>query len=494
MFGKNTLVKREGAMDKLGTKEFYLNFLLKRDKKVRRHAEDVLKFHDIPKCFAFLSAVAEAGIKGNQRNHDFAKKFVLLARKRFAELPIRQMFGVLKQYYLPVLYPKKYSKPQSFAATEVLGGSSLGDYEQAKKIMSATVALLEQNRFPETREQLENFSVVYSFFLGIITVSGITHTWRNIIEGSVLNLPGMRGLLKRSLGVFYVYGAEMVCYIAEENWNPEKDSSFSVPIMAIQQIKIGESRVYLPVPRRLLQFMQELRSEVTKELEETQEELLKLAAWFRLNLDELAMHFQKMWEEICGPGCRYAIRCGGIDRVTLEIPGLREAGYKSLQFLCEDTVFPEVRARYHAYGFYGCYNITLRLTNKSLRDYGNKGAGETDPCFIVDLILAYVALHCYWQIVCGVRKGDKATGAGDGKPGVKNGGHHIVRPHLRCLPPNWKASSDAKAEATNVFGKGFQLPSGYTLVREYERGDVHTHCNNLPLFSYHERDLGCVIS
>ena len=206
----------------------------------------------------------------------------------------------------------------------------------------------------------------------------------------------------------------------------------------------------------------------------------------------LAAQMSAKWQQLtANPLC--FIRQGARDKINIKIEELVDFGFHSFIFICEGCQFPEVKLDFLHLNFGTPYTFRFSMDRTGL-------LSGTNPYWqpMLSLLLNYMVVDCYHQIICGQKPGlDNQVKHKVKKINQKQGGHTFVevtevRPHFRSLPPGWEASEEAAQAALEVYGR--QLPPGKTFVRQFERKpmeikpikakDWQTYAKVPALFSY----------
>lgn len=236
--------------------------------------------------------------------------------------------------------------------------------------------------------------------------------------------------------------------------------------------------------------LQDFIDQFSRGMKTEQEDLLKLVDWFIENHEIFASQWEDMWEEILQHP-RYGIRARGQDRIrfNLEPFQIKMCQYKLLQFVAEGQVWPHMTAQFWT-DLGGQMLINTMDLHPEAVDIRVVCQQKDSPVpKIVDTILLFSALDCYWRIVCHKPARRVVCGGGGGHHGTRR--PHDVRPHFRLLPPDRSPSELAKSLASEHLGQ--QPPPGHTFVRTHGRCATAEDGNPedvTPLFEYSEADLG----
>jgi hypothetical protein len=485
-------------------KEFEEIIRQKKGKQIRKIMAEL--FSNIEKSLDFLNSlvsVASSLQPQNTTRRGELIQLVKLARQKFASIPISQAKKVLLVYYEEVLEKgKKGLEPRYlFEISNILGGSGHGEIEHSKKIIRIAISLLNENPIPsEGREQLK-YATGLSFLSGIIALTNIVHTWENCIEAFSRGDGEAEQSIKDVIKTLAFLGASKIQLVPSHLWNPQLDLMWGCPETAFKLI-FSEPEAKLPIPSAHALDVQKLIRTFYAKLANGQKGIHEITNWFRTNFEVLEVAFARMWTEIINSP-KYDVRLGGCDRVAINISELKSKAfdYKELQFIREEYDFPQVRARYWLEYTGLLCNLNITLRSGILKDYRvSDDADYADERTTVDLLLSFIAMHCYWKIVTGEKKGTKdrlglakirsATQVeSDEDNSQKKEGYVLLRPKFRRLPEGHKSSEQAGERALEVFGR---LPySGFTFVKEHERGIYLSQAaSTKPIFAYLNSDLG----
>lgn len=237
-----------------------------------------------------------------------------------------------------------------------------------------------------------------------------------------------------------------------------------------------DHKVYkLPVPDHLTSRVTALVDRLSQELVDRHQPLDTLISEFIATREKYNEKYANMWlDMMVSP--RRGLRDGWLDSATINLPGMRDIGYKLLS-LNPEGVFPNFAARYLIESYGGRNSVQISLQPSDLQSVGF----TNDPRLrAMDQIMAFVAVSTMWRIV--MAEPTRGSENGDGTRDVSGS---IVRPFFRRLPQGFQASNEARARARQTF-RTEPLP-GFTFVKEHQRGENPQ--SGTPLFAIESEDF-----
>lgn len=446
----------------------------------------------------FLDIKKRGDVSG--RCYNLASEYSDKARSRFSQLEEDKMSKVISFYHRYFEKQKENGKAGAFDISLLLGGAKLGEINHSKRVITKLVKIILTNPVPDTKDNIKvrkTFEAV-SFLLSLIAYTNITYTWENFLN-LALRDGDARKVLVDILRLLLKYGYQGYEVISAERWNPTRDLTIGWPPRALEALGfINNQVINLPVPEIAVGLVKDIIEQLRQELEDRQKELILLALWFADNRQKFDEIFSKMWQEI-KTNPKHGLRPDGKDLVKIDISGMKTFGYTNLQFFNEGLKFPETEVKYWLKENDLIYSLTLRLDPEKTRLVDNFLKEELGPNHIISLmdqLLAFIALNCYWRIVM-AQKGmpfseDPWQKQATGKAKAERLSHAlatIVRPHFRHLPIGFNASQRAIDRSLGVFK--MEPPNGWTFVKKHDRGYIESE-TIIPLFAYSEKDIGLV--
>lgn len=463
-------------------------------------------FNDMGETMEFLlamSAFLDVNRKGDIsiRCYEMASEFTTKARSRFSQLPDCQFLEAICYYHKFLEKEKKRRQSGEsfgFDITLFLGGSKRGEINQAKRIILKLSKIISDNPLPDPKDKTNANKTLYvvGFFLGLVAYTNITCTWENFLVAAAEDEAAKQSL-KGLLQIILMYNQAGFNIIPANEWNETRDLTIGWLQNAVVALNFsGNQIINLPVPNQSISLVRELVDGLLNEVRERQKEFVALTLWFGDNRQSFDEIFGKMWFDIKTKP-KHGLRPGGKDFIKIEVSAMKAQGHHKLQFFSEGMKFPEAKVLYWMKENNLPYNFALRLDPERthLAEYIIKpGLDEENIVALVDQLLIFIALHCYWRIVT-AQKGmpfsdriwQKPVSGKAKSERISHALSTIVRPHFRQLPSGYKASGDAIGRSLGVFK--MEPPTGWTFVKKHDRGFIESELIT-PLFAYSDADIG----
>jgi hypothetical protein len=168
------------------------------------------------------------------------------------------------------------------------------------------------------------------------------------------------------------------------------------------------------------------------------------------------------------------LRPHGADHIDVDVTLLRHNGLRAVVFYPEDHTFPDIRIELLTKELETPHLIALsvEMADLSLDKVIKRGDTSASPDQLnpkqYKLLLEMVIIDILYRIVVEGKelRPKKVSRDTDHKEGPKTSS---VRPHLRRLTGDRKASAEAQERARSAMG--WHLPSGMTFVAAHYRGN-----------------------
>lgn len=441
--------------------------------EIVKTSEFPLTFQDPHVSINFLSSLALAGSHAKGKQEKLINNLFWIAKERFSRLPPEKMLPLITCYYkryqeyLEAAQNKNGKKQlQIFCLAHTLFGSNLGEKDFSKRVFKKLISLFEIYCFPEEGDKEKSYikSCLLNLLAGIIALTGRTHTWENFLADLDTN-PRTQNMFKTILFIFLESSllANNFRLLTNSKWNQEKDPSLGLFGNCLVAINY-DGPIKLPILDDHVLLARMLKNDLITKMREQQEDIVRLTTWFKKNLTFFLRDFEHMWSDLLAPKKKYGIRKGGLDQFEVGIKELENAGYTKASLIKEGFDFPEIKARFYlkmcGSTFQMDYPIKVsKLNSEKLNDFD-------ENLKLINMVLTYIAMKSYWQIVTGCNyQSEKNGGEGKGKNGSRTTSW-VVRPFFRPLPNGQRPSKRALALAEEEFGE--KPPPGYTFVSQYE--------------------------
>ncbi|MBI4128804.1 MAG: hypothetical protein HY460_02020 [Parcubacteria group bacterium] len=440
-------------------------------------------FEDLEGTLNVLQAIASLSSKNSPypvcaQTRERMVNLVGAVRRGFTRLTREQLHSFLSRFYAGGKQGRF-----SFFLGNAICGKPKGEIAGTKRLFRFLCDQFREDLLPDPADsRAASLQSSLLYFLWELTNFPPTHilSWSQLVEAAQAGDAEAIQLLKDVILIPAVYGFD------EYEARPYASAGASGEYATLHE-DISKGIWRFCIPSDAVGFFNGVIAEYSARLVSSQKPLMGLLAWFGAGSDRFQQEAHRMWDDICTRP-RYGLRPGGLDRIQIAIEALRDTGYVDLQFFPESMQFPEVQARYWL--IMNGVHTTLRLTLDSpLLSLGNETLFKPgDFRLVMDSLLKFIALHCYWRIVMG--DGRKVSLRGRG---MRNGDsvprpHSVVRPHLRRLPVGYHPSREASTSCKDAFGTS--LPSGFTFVQQHARGYEEEVERHAPIFSYTRCDLG----
>lgn len=389
-----------------------------------------------------------------------------------------------------------------------------GDFPGSLKTWNALLNayFFEEMHFDEYRKRVGHVGVL----INLLIFSDGALTWDNLTEAVRQDLGESRKIFNKVLAFFSLQHLQVEFASrssVEFNWTRERFIFNELNDHMHYVHDIADSQTTLiPVPDFCTDTCNRWLEQIAVEVRQKQRAHEELISWFGAYIEDFQATARMMWQDICDHP-KYGLRPGGRDLVVIDVPALRQYGYRYLQLFPEEQ-FPKSFARYWILlEFADIRTSTTRTLHsgelrtfhqESLQKAGSfwdgyretyNGVQEDPESFIVlvDKLQSFIAIHCLWKIVTGqiFTVKPKASAKGETRR-AQLMRSFLVRPHFRWLPPGYQPSERAQTRSIECFG--YNPPEGRTFVMsDPDEAYQASIKEGRPVMKYTEADLGFAV-
>lgn len=452
--------------------------------------------------FDFLTViVASAAHPRRPKEKDLAEELIKKTRAAFCQLPQEIFEQVAIEYFRRL----KQRSGINFDFCGILLASAEQEKTRSIGIFQILLRMLDKYRLPATATEQEAHAAALQLICGLIALIKKVWTWRNVLEQALSRQEEAIAIIRKVIYYLFFYGSTSVEIINSQNWDKAEKIKIGVSPAALAAVWLSSKKIGAPDKARLsslpetMALLTRLVSDMERETSQKNAEILALAERFKSNLGHFSKIFDALWQDIA-ENFKYGIR-SGLDQVNISVSALKKLGHRKIQFVTDgiDDAL-SCKAVFWINDETGGFNLTILVKRSKLLAYVHPGLELDDPRAIVDLILAFIATHCFWAITTGhdlfdlpfTENKERCPDAGGGAAAVgqkePSRSATIVRAMFRRLPENQSASGRAKQLALEdpLFKK--TPPPGWTYVSQYCRGKGEL-VESEPLFCYSDSDL-----
>ena len=478
-------------MGKRDWKFWYENALCGSDKRYKEIRREILS--NPADTLQILEAVnrvtrKDPAILYNRGIHERAAELARVARKKFLTLDTEQVYKLI-DIYNAGLTTNEYG----FLFPQMFWGCNRGDAAGARQVVGRIIELIKV-RNPATGERDQKNIVPASLLVGFLQElmllgDPFCYTWDSLVTAAKNGDGEAEQLVLQSIRIPLVH-----CGNTKFQTRPfpeDVEGMREALRLALGAQFASDSIWCVGVTDQNEPYIGDLIMRVASQARDREADLVMLVEWFRENFTAMEVEAAAKWDEITNRSTKL-LRHGGRDRIRLGLRGFASAGYTDLQLFPENLQFPQTRARYWLRNLTGeNSSVSFVMRGSTLSTEKPAWFRENDMRVILDKLLAFIAIDCYHRIVVSPERSSIKTGTSRKKVTRTHSDAAVpvvVRPYIRRLQPGFQPSLGAISRYDEA--RHAELPSGFTFVKEHNRGYAEEVEFTEPLFTYTEEDLG----